>query len=97
MVDLIDRQTAINGKISIQRANGIEIYYDEVVPVEYLKALPSTQSERKVGKWTYIKNVWVNHSVKICRCSVCNRPSYGATNFCPNCGADMKEESDGTN
>ena len=43
--DLISRQAAIDGKISIQCANGVEIYSDEAVPVEYLKALPSAQSE----------------------------------------------------
>ncbi len=43
--DLIDRQQAIDGKISIQRANGVEIYSDEAVPVEYLKRLPTIQPE----------------------------------------------------
>ena len=47
MDDLIYRQAAIDGKISIQRANGVEIYSDEAVPVEYLKALPSEQPEQK--------------------------------------------------
>lgn len=40
MNDCISRQAAIDGKISIQRTNGVEIYYDEAVPVEYLKRLP---------------------------------------------------------
>ena len=43
MRDLISRQMAINGKISVQRTNGLEIYYDEAVPVEFLKSLPSAQ------------------------------------------------------
>ena len=37
MTDYISRQAAIDGKISIQRANGVEIYTDEAVPVEHLK------------------------------------------------------------
>lgn len=41
MTDLISRQEAIDGKILIQRANGVEIYSDEAVPVEYLKRLPT--------------------------------------------------------
>lgn len=41
MDDLISRRAAIDGKILIQRTNGVEIYSDEAVPVEYLKALPS--------------------------------------------------------
>jgi len=44
---LISRQAAIDGKISIQRANGVEIYSDEAVPVEYLKALPPAQPEQR--------------------------------------------------
>ena len=47
MDDLISRQAAIDGKISIQRANGVEIYSDDGVPVEYLKALPSAQPEHR--------------------------------------------------
>lgn len=43
MDELISRQMAINGKISVQRTNGLEIYYDEAVPVEFLKSLPSVQ------------------------------------------------------
>ena len=41
MSDLISRQAAIDGKILIQRANGVEIYTDEAVPVEYLKNVPA--------------------------------------------------------
>lgn len=45
MSDLIDRQAAIDGKICIQRSNGVEIYDDYVVPVEYLEQLPPAQPE----------------------------------------------------
>jgi hypothetical protein len=41
MTDLISRQEAIDGKIPVQLANGVEIYSDEAVPVEYLKRLPT--------------------------------------------------------
>ena len=51
MDDLISRQAAIDGKIIIQRTNGVEIYYDEAVPVGYLKKLPSAQPEPKEGEW----------------------------------------------
>ena len=43
--DLISRQAAIDGKISITRNNGLEIYSDEAVPVEYLQTLPSAEPE----------------------------------------------------
>lgn len=44
-MDCISRQAAIDGKISIQRANGVEIYSDEAVPIEYLKRLPSAETQ----------------------------------------------------
>jgi hypothetical protein len=47
MDDLISRRMAINGKISIQRANGAEVWSDEAVPIEYLKRLPSVQPEQR--------------------------------------------------
>jgi len=45
--DLISRQAAIDGKICIQQSNGVEIYDDYAVPVEYLKQLPPAQPELK--------------------------------------------------
>jgi len=44
MTDLISRQEAIDGKIPVQLANGVEIYSDEAVPVEYLKRLPTIEA-----------------------------------------------------
>ena len=44
--DTISRQAAIDGKICIRRSNGVEIYDDYVVPVEYLEQLPPAQPER---------------------------------------------------
>ena len=70
MTDLISRQAAIDGKIPIQRANGVEIYSDEAVPVEYLKRLPSAEPQwipcskrlpKKSGKY-YVSGgnkVWI--------------------------------------
>lgn len=99
--DLISRQDAINGKISVQRANGVEIYSDDVVPVKYLKNLPPVQPERKKGKWIY------KEDLKQYFCSECGYPSLthddvyiysmDLPNFCEECGADMRtanEEGD---
>ena len=47
--DLISRQEAIDGRIIIQRTDGVEIYSDEAVTVEYLKRLPSVQPEQRTG------------------------------------------------
>lgn len=43
--DTISRAKAIDGKICIRRSNGVEIYDDYVVPVEYLEQLPPAQPE----------------------------------------------------
>ena len=100
--NLIERQAAIDGKISIQRANGVEIYSDEAVPVEYLKRLPTIQPKRKKGEWLPDNN---NAYEMRFVCSCCKEsevvPTIGFTkykplwDFCPNCGADMRGEKDG--
>ena len=86
--DLISRQAAIDGKISIQCANGVEIYSDEAVPVEYLKALPSAQPG-KTGRW-------IGKYPFTSACSECNYFIHASKvkvfAYCPNCGADMKGE-----
>lgn len=90
MSDLISRQAAIDGKILIQRTNGVEIYSDEAVPVEYLKRLPSAEPVQH-GKWmeiieanelgeTYQSGVY---------CSECGHTDCYEPNYCPDCGARM--------
>lgn len=72
-----------------------------------IKGLPSAQQERKNGKW---EEKEVIHEVEAstvidewqsARCSVCGK--YHTTpymyyfdefNFCPNCGADMRDEEE---
>lgn len=52
---------------------------------------PSAQPERKMGKWIDksggIENAW-NY------CSVCGEQAIDLYDFCPNCGADMRGDSD---
>jgi len=89
MDDLISRQAAIEGKICIQRANGVEIYDDYVVPVEYLEQLPPAQPEPKRGKWIKIS------PANIYECSECGKSvmtnDICAYDFCHGCGAEMRE------
>ena len=68
---------------------------------EIIQLLPSKQSERKKGKWFNYQG-----NTKIVLCSECRMPALESmtgclsnqhlapnrTNFCPNCGADMREE-----
>lgn len=93
-MDLISRQAAIDGKIHIQLSNGVEIYSDEAVPVDYLRALPSVETVKR-GKWkttpyTDYDDAW--------ECSACGclwtfiegTPKDNGANYCPNCGAKME-------
>jgi len=98
MDDMISRQAAIDGKISVQRTNGVEIYSDDVVPVKYLENLPSAQPERKRGEWlpdnnNYIYEQYVcsecKNSFKVDTCM--GKPMW---NFCPYCGAKMERRTD---
>jgi len=62
--------------------------------------LPSAQPERKKGRW--ISQDFNKHNGMIStlvyyfpKCSVCGHTA-NYTNYCPNCGADMRGEDDAT-
>ena len=82
MDDLISRQAAIDGKISIQRANGVEIYTDEAVPVEHLKNVSAADVVPvRLGEWL--------DGYKMQTCSLCKCRGKKSWTFCPHCGARM--------
>lgn len=66
--------------------------------------LPSAQLERKKGKWIegdyWSEGVGMGESYgNYYRCSICEKRvrsgyKHCYMNFCPYCGADMREESD---
>ena len=101
MDDLISRQAAIDGKICIQRANGVEIYDDYAVPVEYLKQLPPIQPKRIKGHWicdrSWSEGVGMGESYgHYWKCDKCGHLEQGdwgecGCNFCSNCGSDNRE------
>lgn len=85
MDDLISRKAAIDAINDWWITVG-----DKRHPVDVIKALPSAQPEREKGEWT-----------KDCACEICGfKPWYErdihTLSFCPNCGADMREDQDGT-
>lgn len=59
------------------------------VAIEALKA-------QKKGEWKPIEKGEKGYSAGDFRCSVCGQPNkcYCLTDFCPNCGADMRGEED---
>ena len=59
-----------------------------------LKALPSvTIQETRKGHWIEHPHEWgTNWEYSMYECSECNEYTVGDSDFCPNCGADMREE-----
>lgn len=71
-----------------------------------IEDLPTAQPERKTGKWVFEDGSPINRGLKMMETAVCSQcghiaPGYSfwdcdleLTNFCPNCGAEMKGEND---
>lgn len=96
MEDLISRQAAID------IASG---YCHPTNIAKELAKLPSVQPERKKGKWerhnTYHGDDTSGFVDPDWRCSECGEQAnvnvwsmYDLTNYCPNCGADMRQEGE---
>lgn len=52
------------------------------------------EPERKKGKWkrAYLDHEAMGERPSILYCSICNQCIAYPTNYCPNCGADMRGE-----
>lgn len=95
MRDLISRQAAIDEVCKMMReCFGADEEKLDAIEVT-LHELPAVQPERKRGEWIKILNAFDT----TCECSVCHARDYVSNtdrywfnrNFCPFCGADMKE------
>ena len=83
----------------IKRSEAIDIYKPYTdrglkVPVENiisnLEGLPSADVvERKRGSYTNTKDDYEWYA-RMHTCDLCGKSWMGDTNFCPNCGADMR-------
>ena len=93
--DCISRQAAIDA-LKNQMSDWNDLYN---IPVRrsivILEQLPSAQPERKPGKWEiYIISMFDGEG---CRCSECGFEGAPYWDFCPNCGADMREKHERLN
>lgn len=101
-IDLLDEQIAIcnraltNPSISMNDEFAVNVERNSLMAYrDKLECMPSAQPERKKGKW----HQRFYSKVEMMVCSECgNEFSYDAEtglrdyNFCPNCGADMRED-----
>lgn len=83
MSDLIDRQAAIEAMF----AGMPGLTFDGVLRV--LRTMPSSQPERKTGRWTPIPSLLRTLGI----CSVCHNVSGREYEYCPWCGAKMMGEN----
>ena len=89
--DLISRQAVIEALCSECQGRCIPCDSYPCSEVGAIKAVPSTQPERKKGRW-------INRSLNVLypeweryTCSVCGKHS-DSYDYCPNCGADMRQK-----
>ena len=94
MDDLISRQAVIDALYdwSEHSMTDAEAWHIKQV-IGDIKSLPSAQPERKTGRWISVTNGRGGHE-----CDLCHNyaPSWQTgeehlTDFCPNCGAYMRE------
>lgn len=84
MDDLISRQMAVD---ALGTPHGI------MYPIRTIESLPSAQPEPQKGKWeNYVISMLDGEG---CRCSECGFEGVPYWDYCPNCGADRREENDG--
>ena len=91
MSDYISREAAIEAVRAYRvdaKSKTYEMYNDGIdTAISALSTIPAADVRPVVrGTWEYI-------SFMTCRCSVCKEVFHelDGDNFCPNCGADMRE------
>jgi len=93
MDEYIKRELALKVKIPHYSANGVEIVVSEVIPVGYIEKLPAADVRPVVhGHWIYEEPNGANKFKGAYWCDQCHQPEFYKRNYCPNCGADMREQ-----
>ena len=86
MTEYIEREAAIDAVFGAM-ADGRAVF-------PALNNLPAADVRPVVrGKWSIVYDDFMKSNYDTCSC--CGKEYFGANgfNFCPNCGADMREES----
>lgn len=91
--DLIDRQAVID-LLKQMRKDGDMVPWEGKDVFARIRELPSAQPERKKGKWLHKwsgdGSVWLEQNCSECGVTFEEEPNN--YNFCPHCGADMRED-----
>ena len=104
MDDLISRQAAIDVVYAYMNDCGlIDRNWHANGIVRDIEKLPSAQPERKKGKWVWLSSTYDRVPCEMrFMCSECHHETIVHTNgtsepwenYCPNCGADMRKETE---
>lgn len=84
------------GWIMSEQLQSLAYEMKKVDPLNYDPKVKAEQTEPRRGEWVQTSNDWIDGTCGAryfpIRCSVCGYSTYddSATNFCPNCGADMR-------
>lgn len=65
---------------------------DTAIPIIDIEHAPTIEPERLHGEWELTDNRW---GVGTWRCTNCDSYYDVDTNYCPNCGADMRPKEGG--
>ena len=87
MQDLISRQAAIDAVIEITY-DQTALHHGWVDPYYVVNRLEYLPTAEKKGEWIISSDGYYPY------CSKCHFRPHEMTNYCPNCGADMRGEQD---
>ena len=92
--DAVSRDAVLDAirRISLGQTDAVKV---SMMTEDYVKHLPSVT--QKSGKWIELPKA-LNPNENPCKCSECGHilsfmNYYPKSNFCPNCGADMREQT----
>ena len=92
MKDLIDRREVLKLLSTIPPEEAMT----KAMLIQSVKQIDAAQPERKRGKWIPVTNGRGGHECSLCHsyASSFQTGDEWLTDYCPNCGADMRGEQD---
>lgn len=90
----IKKVIAENERFVLGRSDKTEVYAGEVALTQLRRLLRTYENCLGSLMVPFIKGKWLGDGLGIWCCSYCGYKAFGynKTPYCPNCGADMREE-----